>query len=396
MSTNPPVYTESPLLYQKVNAPEFVNRRLLIITYYNMGYSKAYIARQLAIKEKYCEEIINIFHNYGLKALLKRDYGLKQKKDQKKFTNDELNLLQNLVRHKPPKNHNKWTYNLLAETINHSSIFENNISLCTLRAIMLSKKIDLNAWKDAPLKITDENFEIITNLISKNDDLVTKIIKDYELDVPLTEEIIKDLSDQKRPISIINVFLKYKHHYNLPKLSIYKFSNLLKNYLPQWQMLKQQSFKNYNVGEKKITLSQGEVDQLLKISDNPEVPKISRMRAKICLELNKETIMSDIEQRTGCSISMIYRVYNKFKDEGIECITLKKRVSKKVKRGPYITTSIKKYPDLLTEIKSIVSSQPKDKTRWTIVKITKELQNRNYIISTTSISKLIIHHQIVY
>lgn len=85
------MYTESPLLYQKVNAPEFVNKRLLIITYFNMGYSIEHTVKQLSVTGKYCEEIIHIFQTYGLKALLKRDFGLRQKKDQKKLNEYELN-----------------------------------------------------------------------------------------------------------------------------------------------------------------------------------------------------------------------------------------------------------------------------------------------------------------
>lgn len=395
MSINPPVYTESPLLYQKVSAPEFVNKRLLIITYFNMGYSVAYTATQLSVNEKYCDKIIRVFQTYGLKALLKRDFGLRQKKEQKKLNNDEISLLQSLVRHTPPKNYKKWTYNYLTEIINQSALFENEIGLCTLRSIMISKGIDLNAWKYQSLNIDDVHFQTITHLVNILDTVVSKTINDYELDITLTENIIKDLLSDQKAVTIFNVFISYKQHYNLPKLSIYKFSNLLKNQFPRWENYKEESHKNQNIVEKKITLSETEVDTLTKISENPDVPRLSRMRAIICLELNKETNVKEIEERTKVSKSMIYRVYHRYQEDGIQCITLKKRVQKPNHR-PYATVSVKKYPHLVSDIQALVSIPPSHKSKWTIEEITKELRNRNYTISTTSVAKLIQFHRIAY
>ncbi len=390
------MYTESPLLYQKVNAPEFVNKRLLIITYFNMGYSIEHTVKQLSVTGKYCEEIIHIFQTYGLKALLKRDFGLRQKKDQKKLNEYELSLLKSLVRHSPPKNQNKWTYNNLAEIINHSGLFKNEISLGALRVIMLSKDIDINAWKNHPLDKNDEHFQTITNVVSINDAIVSKTIKDYELDIAMTEEIIKDLLQHKKAVTILNVFLSYKQHYNLPKLSIYKFSKLLKNHLPQWENYKLQSHQELNVVEKKISLSDQEKHTLLKISENTALPKMVRMRAKICLELNKEANISEIEENMGCSRSMIYRVYHLYKENGIESIAITKQSSQKSYGGPHTTTSIKKYPNLVTDIQDVISEPPKNKSKWTIVAITAELRKRNYIISTTSVAKLLNYHRIIY
>jgi len=395
VSINPPLYTESPLLYQKVNAPEFVNKRLLIITYFNMGYSVAYMSTQLSVTEKYCDKIIRMFQTYGLKALLKRDFGLRQKKEQKKLNNYEISLLHSLVRHSPPKNYKKWTYNYLTEIINQSALFENEIGLCTLRSIMISKGIDLNAWKHQILDINDVHYQTITHLVNILDTIVSKAINDYELDIALTENIIKDLLSDQKAVTIFNVFVSYKKHYNLPKLSIYKFSKLLKNQFPRWEYYKEESHKNQNIVEKKITLSKTEVDTLTKISENPDVPRLSRMRAIICLELNKETNVKEIEERTKVSKSMIYRVYHRYQEAGIQCITLKKRVNKS-NHGPYVTKSVKKYPHLVSDIQALVSVPPSHKSKWTIEEITKELRNRNYSISTTSVAKLIQYHRITY
>lgn len=390
------MYTESPHLYQKVSAPEFVNKRLLIVTYFNMGYNNAYIAQQLSVTEKYCDEIIHIFQTYGIKALLKRDFGLRRKKEQKKFNANELSLLQSLVRHNPPKNYTKWTFNNLTEIINHSGLFENQISLVTLRSIMLSKEIKLDAWKQNLLDLNDIHYKTITDLIKIYDAIVLKSINDYDLDISLTESIIDDLLKQKKAISILNVFLSYKQHYNLPKLSIYKFSKLLKNQFPKWDTHKQDNHKNHTFKEKKISLSDADIKTLLNISQNTTLPRISRMRAVICLELNTETNIKEIEEKTGLSRSMIYRVYYQFKKDGLNSIDIKKRASKKAYSGPRITTSIKKYPNLINDIKAVVSAPPINKSKWTIETITNELRNQNYTISTTSVAKLIHHHQITY
>ena len=327
MSNNPPVYIESPLLHLKVNAPEFVNKRLLIITYLNMGYSTADIALQLSLKEKYCIEIIHIFKTYGLKALIKRDFGLRQKKEQKKFNEYELNLLKCLVRHTPPKNQKKWTCNILTEIVNHSASFKNQISLDTLRRIMKSKGIDLNAWKHNPLNKNDENFQSISDIVNIFEPIEKKILKDFELDIALTEKIIKNLIEHKKAVTILNVFLKYKQHYNLPKLSIYKFSKLLKNELPNWGAYKQKS-NHYN-RENKISLSETEKDILIQMSSNTALPKTTRIRAKICLQLHEESSIKKIEEKTGHSRNMIYRVYNSYKEKGVTDLNIKKKRTQK-------------------------------------------------------------------
>lgn len=390
------MYTESPLLYQKVNAPEFVNKRLLIITYFNMGYNTAYIAKQLSVTQKYCDEIIRMFETHGFKALLKRDFGLRKKKQQKKLNETEISLLQSLVRHTPPKNYNKWTYNNLTEIINHSGLFENQISLGTLRSIMLSKEIKLDDWKKNPLDNDNIHFQAITDVINITDAIFKKSLNDYELDIALTKSILDDLLEQNKAITILNIFLSYKQHYNLPKLSIYKFSKLLKNQFPSWEAQKLESHKNHIYKERKIILSDTEVETLTKILQNPETPRLSRMRATICLELNKETNVKEIEERTKLSRSMIYRMYHLYQENGIQCVTIKTRTSTNVNGTPKITSSVKKYPNLATDIQVIVSSLPSDKTRWTIKKITYELRKRKYSISTTSVSKIIHHNRIAY
>lgn len=396
MSVNPPVYTESPHLYQKVSVPEFVKKRLLIITYFNMGYSISHTATQLSLTEKYCDEIIRIFQTYGLKALMKRDFGLRKKKDQKKLNDYELSLLQSLVRHTPPKNYNKWTFQNLSEIISHSDLFENQISLCSLRSIMLSKEIKLNEWQHNPLDPDDVHFQTISDLININDFIIKKSLNDYELDITLTERIIDDLLKQKKAINILNVFLNYKQHYNLPKLSIYKFSQLLKNQFPQWETYKQESQKIHTIKEKKIELTETDVNTLVNIAENTSLPRICRMRAAICLELNTETNIKDIEEKTGLSRSMVYRVYHRYKNDGLNSIYIKKRESQKTYNGINVPTTVKKYPNIIVDIQDIVSSTPEDKTKWTIEKITYELRKRKYSISTTSVSKIIHHNRIAY
>jgi transposase len=93
---------------------------------------------------------------------------------------------------------------------------------------------------------------------------------------------------------------------------------------------------------------------------------------------------------------MVYRVYHQYKKHGLDCIQTKKRVSTKMNYGPYVTTSIKKYPQLLSDIQAMVSVPPQNKSKWTIESITTELHKINYKISTTSVAKLIKHHQIKY
>ncbi len=396
MSNNPPLYTEFPLLYNKINVPEFVNRRILIVTYHNMGYPNDYIAEKLSVTPKYCSNIISIFHSLGSSALLKRDFGKRNKKMQKKLNDNEIKLIQNIVRHTPPRSQNKWTYNILTIIINNSGLFSNPISLGALRAIMISHNIALDAWKSTPLKKEDTDFNKISDLISHYNSFEAKSFKDFDLDIPAVDKIIDDLISEQKAITLINVYLRYKQMFNLPKLSIYKFTKLLKYNFKNWDHIKQQNSTNQYVNDKILMLSDSEKEFLNNIIDTQTSVSIIKKRAQICLELAKGTSINDIEDTFGYSKSMIYKVYRNFLEFGINSVPLKKRKKKMIKKNFYTVDFVKKYPNLEKEIREIISLPPKNKHHWTIVDITKELKSKNYNISTTSIAKIINNKDIQY
>lgn len=392
------IFDELNISPDLIDHPDFIKKRILIISYIHLGYDCAYIAKVLEISEENCLHIINVFTKYGFKAILKRDFGLTRKKVQKKLNSDEIFLIKKIVRSKPPVGLNKWTYNAITNIINNSGWFTRKISLGTLRLIILSQNIDMDEWKSNPIDSSDPKNKNILHLINGYEQIETKSIKEFDLDVEAVQSIISDLVVKSKTITLMNVFIKYKEIYNLPKLTIYIFSKLLKNNLPNWKQLKEQSPKQYYTLDKSIKLNNQEKKELMATSESKSTDDFTRLRAKICIEFEQGFYPVKISEKLGCSVSMIYTTYKRYKQHGIKSIVNGPQNSNSIKKeGKYIPISIKKYPDLISEIKNIVSTTPPGKKQnWTIAKITQTLHDKKYEISTTSIAKLIQYHNIDY
>lgn len=127
----------------------------------------------------------------------------------------------------------------------------------------------MDEWKSNPIDSSDPKNKNILHLINGYEQIETKSIKEFDLDVEAVQSIISDLVVKSKTITLMNVFIKYKEIYNLPKLTIYIFSKLLKNNLPNWKQLKEQSPKQYYTLDKSIKLNNQEkrsLWQLQKVS----------------------------------------------------------------------------------------------------------------------------------
>ncbi|MEZ4910133.1 MAG: hypothetical protein R2774_04650 [Saprospiraceae bacterium] len=377
--------------------PEFAKKRILVITYFKLGYDIAYITKMINCKASFCENIIEVYTKNGINALMKKNLDFKMNKQHSKLKSEDVQLLSTIVNLKPPQNSSKWTYALLTSVINHSGLFNKSICLATVRKTILLNNIDIEAWKSRSYELNDQNLVQIRNTINQLNDIKLYENKNFELDIELIKTIIQKIKDANSSITILNVFLEYKKHHSNTKLTIFVFSKLLKNSFPNWQEIKAQIPRRHGQSFKKvIIISENEVTELNRIINSLEYNSLIHMRAKICLEMAHGFNANLIAETLGCSKSMVYTVYDLFKKKRIQGILyLKTRNSSAQNQNIRIIT---KYPTILRELQRIIDSNSANHMEppLTINEITKRLNLIGIKISNTSVSNLLKSNNINY